>query len=393
MALGRPIHRTFRIRSVGLAFLPQVIALLLSGVAPAGDIGFPAAASIARATVPGQPLLAIRARTVGGVASYECDLVDQPPTTFTSVAVARDSGAVVAVDSIPVPPDEYLPTVQALQRLNYATIDFTQAESRAVAAAGVRGLERLELLYEQGVLAYRARFASGALLEVDSITGSIIPVPVPGFGIETTVSAAEMAGAIAHAQWMSGSQWIAIEGWAVQRPDGIIIRVLMANRFNDTLRQSDVVLGIHVGGPIVEALPFQIPLIQAVRPGGAVRGTAVEAITRIETVSPGHGVNRASLQWLPGSAEPTWRIGIVTSSSIERDAVMPATVPPQGAVVELQPPRRSVAADVNWDGAVNAMDLGMVLAWWGQWHPTLDIDADGIVGGGDLGVIVTAWGQ
>lgn len=47
-------------------------------------------------------------------------------------------------------------------------------------------------------------------------------------------------------------------------------------------------------------------------------------------------------------------------------------------------------ADVNGDGIVDSLDLGAVLANWGQ-PGTGDIDGDGIVGGGDMTIVFSSW--
>jgi hypothetical protein len=41
--------------------------------------------------------------------------------------------------------------------------------------------------------------------------------------------------------------------------------------------------------------------------------------------------------------------------------------------------------DLDGDGEVNGIDLGMLLAAWGDDDPLADLHADGIVGGIDLG--------
>jgi hypothetical protein len=58
----------------------------------------------------------------------------------------------------------------------------------------------------------------------------------------------------------------------------------------------------------------------------------------------------------------------------------------------------SCQADVNNDGLIDAQDLGLLLAFWGEdgvnengWDP--DLNDDGVVDAGDLGVLLGFWGE
>jgi hypothetical protein len=50
----------------------------------------------------------------------------------------------------------------------------------------------------------------------------------------------------------------------------------------------------------------------------------------------------------------------------------------------------SCPADLNYDAAVDGIDLGMLLGAWGT--PVYDLDGDGVVDGVDLGILLGAWG-
>lgn len=53
-----------------------------------------------------------------------------------------------------------------------------------------------------------------------------------------------------------------------------------------------------------------------------------------------------------------------------------------------------VAGDINHDGHVNGLDLGMLLGAWGRCATCpADLDGDGIVGGADLAILLGNWGQ
>lgn len=49
------------------------------------------------------------------------------------------------------------------------------------------------------------------------------------------------------------------------------------------------------------------------------------------------------------------------------------------------------AGDINGDGAVDGLDLGLLLGAWGSNDPSADLDGDGFVGGSDLGILLGAW--
>lgn len=48
--------------------------------------------------------------------------------------------------------------------------------------------------------------------------------------------------------------------------------------------------------------------------------------------------------------------------------------------------------DINQDAAVDAGDLSLVLAHWGQLGTVADINGDGVVGAGDLSIVLAYWG-
>src|SRR5690606_16850373 len=49
--------------------------------------------------------------------------------------------------------------------------------------------------------------------------------------------------------------------------------------------------------------------------------------------------------------------------------------------------------DVDGDGAVSGIDLGLLLgAWDSTTTPEFDLDGDGTVGAADIGILLSAWG-
>lgn len=54
--------------------------------------------------------------------------------------------------------------------------------------------------------------------------------------------------------------------------------------------------------------------------------------------------------------------------------------------------RPASVADINWDGAVDGLDLSAVLSAWGADVPSADLNDDGTIDGLDLAVILADWG-
>lgn len=375
------------------AIIISVLWLAATQVARA-DVGFDAAASQCRALVPGQTLLALRQQQRNGLWVYEGDLVRSPPTDLTTATIDRDTGAMVDIASAPMTPDERSAAQFAIQRLHYAMIDFAEAWQTANASAGRTDTERIELLYEAGVLAFRVRYFAGAALPaVDSITGGVIPPVVPGFGIEPTVSVAEMAGAIAHAQFASGAEWKAIEATAIQRFDGVTVRVLLANRFSGQLAQPEIVQGFFIPSPVFAPLGAQAARAAAVAPASPVVCDAIAALSAVQRASPGPGVNRLRLEPIDhlGLTSYEWIASIVDATESEQDAHLDATSPAARKSPVFAAPVDLAVGDITRDGTVDARDLTEILAYWGVVNPILDIDASGTVGPGDLTIVLGDW--
>jgi len=368
-----------------------LLAAWLAATPVRADIGFAAAATMGRAAAPGQTLLALRLRTRNGLWVYECDLVNTPPTAFTTAVVDRDSGATVDLVAAPIPPDEFQPTQQAIQRLNYATADFADAWSTANAFTGRSDTERIDLLYEAGVLAFRVSyFRANGFTEVDSITGAVIPAVIPGLGIEPTVSVAEMAGALAHAAWIAGPAWVPIEATVLARIDGFTVRVLLANRSTGFLMRPEIVQGFYIPAPPFAPMGSQASRSAAVGAGSTVICRALDALASAEAASPGLGVNGVSLEPLPASGQ-RWVTRFVDTFGIERDAHADASIPAARKATSIVAPMDIAPGDLTRDGVVDARDLAEVLAAWGAFNPLLDLNESGLVDAGDLAVVLGGW--
>ena len=378
--------------------VPKLVAIAAACLAvdiACADIGFVAAVSTCRQLVPNRTMTAIRQRQRNNVWVYEGDLVNNPPTEVTTATINRDTGATIDIATVAIPPVEVAATAQTLQRLHYATVDYAQALATANAFAAQTNTERMLLLYEAGVLSFRVSyFTGGTIVPVDSITGGVVPAFVPGLGIEPTVSAAEMAGAIAHAQWRAGSNWTAIEAWANERVDGTTVRVLLANRITGELMNPEVVQGFYISAPAFAPMGSQVARAAAVAAGSSpVVCPAIAALTDVQSRAPLLGVNRLSLEvrTINNSTSYTWVTGFVGADGIERDARANAAAPCNASAVAIVAPVDLVAGDLNRDGLVDARDLAELLASWGAINPLLDLDEGGSVDAADLAILLSNW--
>ena len=59
------------------------------------------------------------------------------------------------------------------------------------------------------------------------------------------------------------------------------------------------------------------------------------------------------------------------------------------AIADVAP--ASTPGDINGDGHVDGLDLGLLLAAWNTSDPDADLDNNGIVNGGDMGMLLVGW--
>ena len=88
---------------------------------------------------------------------------------------------------------------------------------------------------------------------------------------------------------------------------------------------------------------------------------------------------------------------LAPGQSVEFGCIVSVAVPgtlPTSLVAfgALAPGESPCAADLDGNGAVDAADLGMLLAAWGR-SSTADLDASGAVDGADLSQLLGAWGE
>ena len=111
-------------------------------------------------------------------------------------------------------------------------------------------------------------------------------------------------------------------------------------------------------------------------------GANLMGMTHLEIVEAYNGSGGGTgidLDWVGLSEIRYVRISNQTSiGSPEVDAV--ADVSPDG-----------ITGDLNGDGLVDGIDLGLLLAAWASNDPHADLDGNGVVNGADLGLMFAAW--
>ena len=69
------------------------------------------------------------------------------------------------------------------------------------------------------------------------------------------------------------------------------------------------------------------------------------------------------------------------------------TQPTSGALVIDGPPQvPACPGDLDDDGSVNGVDLGIILGNWDTANPISDLNGDGATNGLDLGILLGGWG-
>jgi hypothetical protein len=70
------------------------------------------------------------------------------------------------------------------------------------------------------------------------------------------------------------------------------------------------------------------------------------------------------------------------------------TQPTSGTLVIDGPPQvPACPGDLDGDGSVNGVDLGIILGNWDTANPISDLNGDGATNGLDLGILLGGWGS
>jgi uncharacterized membrane protein YkoI len=383
-----------KIRS--LITVAAVAASSLATTVASADIGFFAAVQLCRNAAPGKTLISIETRIRNGVWVYEGDLYNDPVTLKTTPRLNRDTGAIIQIKNDPATAAEIAEIGAILAMLDTATIDFMDAIEIANGAAQQEAAERAKLEIEHGILAFQVDYFDGTEVDVDAVTGGVIPHHGEGEPIEPTLPSTAVLPAIAVAELNAGAGWMTIGLETEAEKGGSLVEVLMLNPKSGMLGLATV-----VGESVTNFVEFTPVGNQAARVAeitaalDMVQLDVSGAVAAAEAAYPGAGINEIEFEVETEKTGTTvfWKVALVTEDLTELDYFVDATMPSGGGLAFATAPVNFVPGDLNRDQTVNAIDLAEILSAFGSTNPLLDINGNGLVDGADLATVLSNWSQ
>lgn len=383
-----------KIRS--LITVAAVAASSLATTVASADIGFFAAVQLCRNAAPGKTLISIETRIRNGVWVYEGDLYNDPVTLKTTPRLNRDTGAIIQIKNDPATAAEIAEIGAILAMLDTATIDFMDAIEIANGAAQQEAAERAKLEIEHGILAFQVDYFDGTEVDVDAVTGGVIPHHGEGEPIEPTLPSTAVLPAIAAAELNAGAGWMTIGLETEAEKSGSLVEVLMLNPKSGMLGLATV-----VGESVTNFVEFTPVGNQAARVAeitaalDMVQLDVSGAVAAAEAAYPGAGINEIEFEVETEKTGTTvfWKVALVTEDLTELDYFVDATMPSGGGLAFATAPVNFVPGDLNRDQTVNAIDLAEILSAFGSTNPLLDINGNGLVDGADLATVLSNWSQ
>lgn len=375
--------------------LLTVLALSsLTAAVASADIGFPTAIDAARAAAPKGILFSIEIDERDDALVYEADLFNLSATLGTAVRLDLATGEVLEVETDAVDPAEAAEVEAVLALLPASELDFVDAIN--IAATEVVGgqIGRLQLEIEAGILTYQVEYTDGTEVDIDAVTGGIIPHHAEGDDFEETLPSVTVQAAIATAETEAGAGWTTIGVEVENEKAGNTVEVLFLNPKSGMLG-----LAVVAGDAVTEFTEFapggpQAARIAAIRNAlpSVVRSAAV-AVGVAEGEYPGAGINEVELVVeVEGAATSVlWKVSLITAGLIELDFFVDAMVIGAGGVQFAHAPVNLNDADFNLDGRVDATDLTQLLGAWGQVNPLMDLSGGGVIDASDLTTLLASW--
>ncbi|MEY3143693.1 MAG: hypothetical protein RLY21_2186 [Planctomycetota bacterium] len=384
-----------KIRS-SIAIAALAASSLASAVASA-DIGFFAAVQLSRNAVPGSTLLSVESRIRNGIWVYEGDLYNDAATLKSTPRLNRDTGAIIQIETDATDAEEAAQVQAIFALLDTATIDFMDAIEIANEAAQQEATERAKLEIEHGILAFQVDYFDGTQVDVDAVTGGVIPHHGEGDEIEATLPSTAILPAIAAAELEAGAGWRTVGLETESEKGGSIVEVLMLNPKSGQLGLATV-----VGETVTNFVEFTPVGNQAARVAeitavlGSIQLDVAGAVAAAEAAYPGAGINEIELEVETEKTGTTvfWKLALVTEDLTELDFFVDATVPAGGNGFRFATaPTNYVPGDLNRDGVVNAIDLAEILSAFGFVNPLLDLNGNGLADAADLATVLSNWTQ
>jgi uncharacterized membrane protein YkoI len=383
-----------KIRS-SIALAALTASSLAASIASA-DIGFFAAVQLSRNAVPESTLLSVETRIRNGIWVYEADLYNDAATLKSTPRLNRDTGAIIQIATDATDAEEAAQVQAIFSMLDTATIDFMDAIEIANGAAQQEAAERAKLEIEHGILAFQVDYFDGTEVDVDAVTGGVIPHHGEGEPIEPTLPSTAVLPAIAAAELNAGAGWMTIGLETEAEKGGSLVEVLMLNPKSGMLGLATV-----VGESVTNFVEFTPVGNQAARVAeitaalDMVQLDVSGAVAAAEAAYPGAGINEIEFEVETEKTGTTvfWKVALVTEDLTELDYFVDATMPAGGGLAFATAPVNFVPGDLNRDQTVNAIDLAEILSAFGSTNPLLDINGNGLVDGADLATVLSNWSQ
>lgn len=376
--------------------LAALTASSLAATIASADIGFFAAVQLSRNAVPESTLLSVETRIRNGIWVYEADLYNDVATLKSTPRLNRDTGAIIQIATDATDAEEAAQVQAIFSMLDTATIDFMDAIEIANGAAQQEAAERAKLEIEHGILAFQVDYFDGTEVDVDAVTGGVIPHHGEGEPIEPTLPSTAVLPAIAAAELNAGAGWMTIGLETEAEKGGSLVEVLMLNPKSGMLGLATV-----VGESVTNFVEFTPVGNQAARVAeitavlDMVQLDVSGAVAAAEAAYPGAGINEIEFEVETEKTGTTvfWKVALVTEDLTELDYFVDATMPAGGGLAFATAPVNFVPGDLNRDQTVNAIDLAEILSAFGSTNPLLDINGNGLVDGADLATVLSNWSQ
>lgn len=383
-----------KIRS--LITVAALAASSLAATVASADIGFFAAVQLSRNAVPESTLISVESRIRNGIWVYESDLYNAAATIKSTPRLNRDTGAIIQIETDATDAAEAAEIQAILAMLDTATIDFMDAIEIANGAAQQEATERAKLEIEHGILAFQVDYFDGTQVDVDAVTGGVIPHHNEGEPVEPTLPSTAILPAIAAAELDAGAGWMTIGLESEAEKGGSIVEVLMLNPKSGMLGLATV-----VGESVTNFVEFTPVGNQAARVAEIVAALDLiqldvsGAVAAAEVAYPGAGINEIELEIETEKTGTTamWKLALVTEDLTELDYFVDATTPAGGGLAFATAPVNFVPGDLNRDQTVNAIDLAELLSAFGLVNPLMDINGNGLVDAADLATVLSNWSQ
>jgi len=146
--------------------------------------------------------------------------------------------------------------------------------------------------------------------------------------------------------------------------------------------------------------PTNLAAGTVVGPTSTFANSTTAVITSAGVGSNGWSLNAThyvGFRFNPGTTTGTVRYGyavVQVGATVTERTLVSVHWEDTGAPITVGPPAPPPCpADLNDDGSVNGMDLGIMLGNWDTANPLTDLNSDGSTNGIDLGILLGGWGD